>query len=406
MNGIQLSSSSFYNNKPVDQTSALNQINQILAEVKETDMPEPVRVAMTQILDGLRTMAQTPNVDTSFEAASNVTELFLDVWAPKAAEDEPEFGSDLKKEFPELRSSGRSMTLTKDAVAAKYALSSGKGQNAKASIFSGGTMAMASREELEEMVRGILKGGIEDMKELRDLMVLMGMLGMHISVNLLSEIKECLKEFMQELSKLTGDLGDFLKVLQSIKDLVGPLLGDDAVDSRSLVQQNFDIAAVDPTQDKALTAELEKIGLTVPAAPAKESEVRSFEDPIEISVRLGGYYMSTFDRDSVDSQGVGVEDGASGISDSSGASSDSGGSSDQESSDQKEQAERNRASDEAKKADVVKSVLTDVDEVSSETKDKLVSKILDPFTKYLGYKTESALQGIDDILGDNWDQKL
>ncbi len=403
MNGIQLSSSSFYNNKPVDQASSLNQINQILAEVKETDMPEPVRMAMTHILDGLREMAQNPNIQTSVESAASVTELFLDVWAPKAAEDEPEFGADLKKEFPELRSTGRSMTLTKDAVAAKYSLNSGKGQNAKTSIFSGGTMAMASREELEEMVRGILKGGIEDMKELRDLMVLMGMLGMHISVNLLSEIKECLKEFMQELSKLTGDLGDFLKVLQSIKDLVGPLLGDDAVDSRALVQQNFDLAAVDPKQDKALTAELEKIGLTVPTAPAKESEVRSFEDPIEISVRLGGYYMSSFDRDSVESQEIGVE--SSVVSGSSGASLDSGGSSDQESSDKKEEAEKVVVSEEAKKTEAIKSVLTTVDDISSETKDKLVSKILDPFTKYLGYKTEGALQGIDDILGDYWDQE-
>ncbi|MSR88271.1 MAG: hypothetical protein EXS67_01275 [Candidatus Margulisbacteria bacterium] len=404
MNGIQLSPSSFYNNKPVDQSSALNQINQILSEVKETDMPESVRMVMTQILDGLRTMAQNPNADTSFESASSVAELFLDVWAPKAAEDEAEFGADLKKEFPEFRSAGRSMILTKDAVAAKYSLSSGKGQNAKSSIFSGGTMAMASREELEEMVRGILKGGIEDMKELRDLMVLMGMLGMHISVNLLSEIKECLKEFLNELSKLTGDLGDFLKVLQSIKDLVGPLLGDDAVDSHSLVQQNFDLAAVDPTQDKVLTAELEKIGLTVPAAPAKESEVLYFEDPVVISVRLGGYYMSMFDRDSVDSQDVGVED--VGALDASVASSDSGGSSDGESSDQNNQGEQDVSSEESKKADAVKSVLADVYEISSETKDKFVSKILDPFTKYLGYKTESALQGIDDILGDHWDQNL
>ena len=95
-----------------------------------------------------------------------------------------------------------------------------------------GAITPELKNDLEDLIKEILASGfgIKDLEELKQVMSLVGLLGFSIDSDLLSDIQDAVREFVEEQLDVL-DIEDFVDFLQTVQGIVGPVLGNGAVET-------------------------------------------------------------------------------------------------------------------------------------------------------------------------------
>lgn len=92
------------------------------------------------------------------------------------------------------------------------------------------------KRELEELIRAILEGGVEDLEELSQLMTLLMMLGIKIDVRLLTEVENAIRDFVERKVNEAVDLVDVMVFLTIVREMISTALEDDLIDEDELME--------------------------------------------------------------------------------------------------------------------------------------------------------------------------
>lgn len=272
MGNIYGVSSSFSSSSLSKQTAVSAKATQLKQDAQQLNLSDKVLNPIKKVLDGVSSLDSATTSGEFNSIASKVIESFY-TFMQQAQEVDPTFLEDNVEDAYKFKGKNRiGMMLESRLEATLKRIIPGQSlshtHSGKTRSFLQGIMESlgieVNKEEAEAQIRALLSNGIEDLGELMEILALVTSLGLSISVDLLSEIKEKIEEFVDDMASMATDIVDFMNFLEMVQEMVSAVMPDDLIDEEEILSQNFadEIQKAKDEGDESVLGALDKAGLS------------------------------------------------------------------------------------------------------------------------------------------------
>ncbi len=330
--------------------------------------------------------ALNPEQSTGNRASALLTSL--KAWqglSQDIAQEDPQFVKELPPTalLKATSATGQSMTAQLSTLQKRAGLTTGLAAQVKNVHFTGSaTMTDGLKKELESLIKGFLENGIENLTELRNILMLVGALGFSISPGILQDIKISLKEFIDGEAGSKHSMEDFMSLLNLIKSMSSSELGAPLVDENDMESRHFqNQLQITPAPSTKKDEEVDKDGRKTITSISHEQPSDKKSKPVAAQVTTVTTASSKSDKKSDEltaTTGINATD-ASKKASKSGFSQDSG-------SDQERDRQR-----------LISEIKREAEALLETQIDTIAGKLFDEITKFLRGQLDHQADRIIDL---------